>query len=145
MNRIDEMITDIYCDINGPCDDDCERIIIRDYRNTTQLMARVPEAFYEAVKAIQDRGWVPTDKLDPKNLTFGVEFDCDPKVSVVMSLQDVNEWVKRYVDGKTRTPVPMLAESANRLAKDDGTPMISRILGMMAAEATYVSQRNRKV
>lgn len=136
---VNEMVLDVLTEAKSYEDMD-----VKDYRGTIQIVCKTLRAFLEAAEAIQDRGWTPSNNSNAQQLRFGVEFDCEPKVAVVISLFDVNHWVKRYVnDAQTPAPVPELAQAANALVSDTTVPMISTVHSMLATEAAWMARKNR--
>jgi len=139
--RYFDLVSEVYNRVLELSDDE-DKLVIRDWRGTTELIVKTPDDFLKAAGAIKAHGWVPKNLLDPKRLMFSVEFDSDPKTAVLISLKDVNTWIQRYNDDGTRMPVAELAQAANTLVVNDDVPLLAKMHVLVAAEEMWLAHRN---
>jgi len=135
MDYVNEMVIDAVVDCPFYGDD----VFTRDYRGTIEIVTtgfRGPEWFVRIASNIQGRGWRPRDFRNPQRMLIGVEFDCEPKVAVVISIKSLEKWFKRYnqePDKQVAKPVPTLVAAVNPLFQE-GKSLMGGFLHMMVVE-----------
>jgi hypothetical protein len=119
--------------VNLPLTHEVDDIVIRDWRETIEVIVPSPKLMIKMIEGLQDKGWVGKVKNDVQRLLIGVEFDSSLRCLVAIKLNDLTTWTRRYTDGKTQTPVPRLTAAAEQIVNGTG-PMLARLYAALAVE-----------
>jgi len=111
----------------------------QDYRGFVEFVVEEPRIMSAMQKIILAHGWVFEHFTDPRRLIVGKQFDIPGDdfegLRIVISIQRLNEWAKRYI-GRVRKPEPQLTDVLNEYITGRKT-----IDDVLVAEAVYIQGR----